>query len=122
MRKLNIIVMGIKRNLVFDKMLTAFYLFQSFKVLFAKSLTIFHFIGLSRILITSFESFSKIMQFYLKHLKKNIKQNRMSTTARGKFTIFAPLYISLIVKKCLQKGDPNLTFTSCPNRKSKFNI
>ena len=34
--------MGIKRNLVFDKMLTAFYSFQSFKVLFAKSLTIFH--------------------------------------------------------------------------------
>ena len=32
LRKLNIIVMGIKRNLVFDKMLTAFYSFQSFNV------------------------------------------------------------------------------------------
>ena len=38
-----------------------------------------------------------------------------------KFTFFAPLYRSLIVKIYLQKGDPNLTFTSCPNRKSKFN-
>ena len=55
--------MGIKRNLVFDKMLTAFYSFQSFKVLFAKSLTIFHCIGLSKILITSFESFSKLCHF-----------------------------------------------------------
>ena len=26
----------------------------------------------------------------------------------------------LFSKKYLQKGDPNLTFTSCPNRKSKF--
>ena len=33
-----------------------------------------------------------------------------------------PLYRSLIVKKYLPKSDPNLTFTSCPNRKSKFNI
>ena len=32
------------------------------------------------------------------------------------------MYRSLIVQKYLQKGDPNLTFTSCPNRKSKFNI
>ena len=49
-------------------------------------------------------------------------KNHISTTARGKFTIFAPLYRSLIVKKYLQKSDPNLTFTSCPNRKSKFTI
>ena len=106
-------------------------------------------------------------------LKFTIKQNHISTTARGKFTMFAllyrslilkkiftkrwpqfdlyflsksevkveylkkiisqqpqevnsqffaPLYRSLIVKKYLQKSDPNLTFTSCPNRKSKFNI
>ena len=55
--------------------------------------------------------------------KLNIfKKNHISTTARGKFTIFAPLYRSLIVKKYLQKSDPNLTFTSCPNRKSKFTI
>ena len=51
-----------------------------------------------------------------------LKKNHISTTARGKFTIFAPLYRSLIVKKYLQKSDPNLTFTSCPNRKSKLNI
>ena len=50
------------------------------------------------------------------------KKNNISTTARGKFTIFAPLYRSLIVKKYLQKSDPNLTFTSWPNRKSKFTI
>ena len=49
-------------------------------------------------------------------------KNHISTTARGKFTIFAPLYRSLIVKTYLQKSDPNLTFTSCPNRKSKFTI
>ena len=55
-------------------------------------------------------------------LKFNIKKNHISTTTRGKFTIFAPLYRSLIVKKYLQKCDPNLTFTSCPNRKSKFVI
>ena len=36
--------------------------------------------------------------------------------------MFVPLYRSLIVKKYLQKGEPKLTFTSCPNRKSKFNI
>ena len=36
--------------------------------------------------------------------------------------MFAPLYRSLIVTKKLQKDDPNLTFTSCPNRKSKVNI
>ena len=36
--------------------------------------------------------------------------------------MFAPLYRLLIVKIYLQKGNPNLTFTSCPNRKSKFNI
>ena len=55
--------------------------------------------------------------------KLNIfKKNHISTTARGKFKIFAPLYRSLIVKKYLQKSDPNLTFTSCPNRKSKFTI
>ena len=55
----------------------------------------------------------------LKYLK-----NHISTTTRGKFTIFTftPLYRSLIVKKYLQKSDPNLTFTSCPNRKSKFTI
>ena len=51
-----------------------------------------------------------------------LKKNHISTTARGKFKIFAPLYRSLIVKKYLQKSDPNLTFTSCPNRKSKFTI
>ena len=28
----------------------------------------------------------------------------------------------LFSKKYLQKSDPNLTFTSCPNRKSKFTI
>ena len=50
------------------------------------------------------------------------KTNHISTTATGKFTIFAPLHRSLIVKKYLQRVDPNLTFTSCPNRKSKFNI
>ena len=33
-------------------------------------------------------------------------KNHISTTARGKFTIFAPLYRSLIVKKYLQKSDP----------------
>ena len=54
--------------------------------------------------------------------KFTIKTNHISTTARGKFTIFTPLYRSLIVKKYLQKSDPNLTFTSCPNRKSKFTI
>ena len=52
----------------------------------------------------------------------SLKKNHISTTARGKFTIFAPLYRSLIVKTYLQKSDPNLTFTSCPNRKSKFTI
>ena len=36
--------------------------------------------------------------------------------------MFAPLYRSLIVKKYLQKSGPNFTFTSCPNRKSKFTI
>ena len=51
-----------------------------------------------------------------------LKKNHISTTARGKFTIFAPLYRSLIVKTYLQKSDPNLTFTSGPNWKSKFNI
>ena len=55
-------------------------------------------------------------------VKVYYKKNHISTTARGKFTIFAPLYRSLILKKYLQKGDPNLTFTSCPNRKSKLNI
>ena len=49
-------------------------------------------------------------------------KNHISTTARGKFTIFAPLYRSLIVKKIFTKKWPNLTFTSCPNRKSKFTI
>ena len=53
--------------------------------------------------------------------KSKFKKSYLNT-ARGKFTIFAPLYRSLIVKKYLQKSDPNLTFTSCPNRKSKFNI
>ena len=38
------------------------------------------------------------------------KQYRISTTTRGKFTIFAPLYRSLIVNKYLQKGDPNFDF------------
>ena len=33
-------------------------------------------------------------------------KNHISTTARGKFKIFAPLYRSLIVKKYLQKSDP----------------
>ena len=51
-----------------------------------------------------------------------ILKNRISTTARGKLKLFASLYRSLIVNKYLQEGDPNLTFTSCPNRKSKFNI
>ena len=50
------------------------------------------------------------------------KRNHISTTTRGKFKIFEPLYRSLIVKKYLQEGDPNLTFTSCPNRKSMFQI
>ena len=49
-------------------------------------------------------------------------KNHISWTARGKFTIFAPLYRLLFVKQIFTKGDPNLTFTSCPNRKSKFNI
>ena len=35
------------------------------------------------------------------------KTNHISTTARDKFTIFALLYRSLILKKYLQKGDPN---------------
>ena len=51
-----------------------------------------------------------------------LKKNHISTTTRGKFKICEPLYRSLIVKKYLQEGDPNLTFTSCPNRKSKFTI
>ena len=38
--------------------------------------------------------------------KFTIKTNHISTTARGKFTIFAPLYRSLIVKKYLQKVTP----------------
>ena len=50
------------------------------------------------------------------------KNNHISTTTRGKFNIFPPSYRSLIVKKYLYKSDPNLTFTSSPNRKSKFNI
>ena len=54
--------------------------------------------------------------------KFNIKKNHISTTTRGKFTIFTPLYRSLIVKKIFTNGDPNLTFTSCLNRKSNFNI
>ena len=54
--------------------------------------------------------------------KFTIKTNHISTTTRGKFTIFAPLYRSLLVKKYWSKSDPNLTFTSCPNRKSKLNI
>ena len=33
-------------------------------------------------------------------------KNHISTIARGKLTIFAPLYRSLIVKKYLQKSDP----------------
>ena len=37
---------------------------------------------------------------------QSLKKNHISTTARGKFTIFAPLYRSLIVKKYLQKSDP----------------
>ena len=74
-------------------------------------------------------------------------KNHISTTTRGKFKtcwtivqivncqqniynkvtpiwplLFASLYRSLIVNKYLQEGDPNLTFTSCPNRKLKFNI
>ena len=72
----------------------------------AKSFTIFHFIGHSRILITSFESFSKLCHLFLFFSRLIIfLQNRMSTT-RGKFTIFAPLYRSLIVKKYLQKVTP----------------
>ena len=38
--------------------------------------------------------------------KFNIYKNHISTTARGKFTIFTPLYRSLIVKKYLPKSDP----------------
>ena len=38
--------------------------------------------------------------------KFTIKTNHISTTARGKFTIFTPLYRSLIVKKYLQKVTP----------------
>ena len=50
------------------------------------------------------------------------KKNYISTTTRGKFTIVVPFYWSLIINKYLQKSDPNLTFTSCPNPKSKFYI
>ena len=50
------------------------------------------------------------------------KRNHISTTTRGKLKICEPLYRSLIVKKYLQEGDPNLTFTYCPNRKSMFQI
>ena len=42
--------------------------------------------------------------------KFNILKNHISSTARGKFTMFAPLYRSLFCKKYLQKGDPTLTF------------
>ena len=35
-----------------------------------------------------------------------IIKNHISTTTRGKFTIFVPLYRSLLVKKYLQKSDP----------------
>ena len=38
------------------------------------------------------------------------RTNHISTTTRGKLTIFAPLYRLLIVEKHLQKGDPNLTW------------
>ena len=44
--------------------------------------------------------------------KFNILKNHISTTARGKFTIFAPLYRSLIVIKYVFKIYPNLTFSS----------
>ena len=44
--------------------------------------------------------------------KFNILKNHISTTARGKFIIFAPLYKSLIVIKYVSKVDPNLTFSS----------
>ena len=51
-----------------------------------------------------------------------LRKIHISTTTRGIFTIFAPLYRQLFVKKYWYKSDPNLTFTPCPNRKSKFNI
>ena len=38
--------------------------------------------------------------------KFNISKNHISTTTRGKFKVFAPLYRSLIVKKYLQKVTP----------------
>ena len=55
------------------------------------------------------------------------EKNHIWTTTRGKLKIVAPLYRSLIVKKYLQDGDPNLTFICCPNRKwmcyiSKYHI
>ena len=62
LRKWNV-NMVMKRNLLLTKCLQYFYTFQSFKVLFAKFLTTFHFIGLSTILIKSFESFSKLCNF-----------------------------------------------------------
>ena len=44
--------------------------------------------------------------------KFNILKHHISTTAKGKFTIFAPLYRSLIVIKYVFKINPNLTFSS----------
>ena len=45
------------------------------------------------------------------------KTNHLSTTTRGKFTIFAPLYISLIVpKRYLQKVTPIWPLLPVPNK------
>ena len=50
--------------------------------------------------------------------KFNIYKNHISTTARGKFTIFAPLYRSLFVKKYLKKWPQfDLYFLSKPEVK-----
>ena len=55
--------------------------------------------------------------------KFNIKHNHISTTTRGTFSICETI---VQIVNCqiniYQEGYPNLTFTSYPNRKSKFNI
>ena len=54
--------------------------------------------------------------------KFTIKTNHISTTARGKFTIFTPLYRSLIVKKIFTKKWPqfDLYFLSKPEVKVEY--
>ena len=56
--------------------------------------------------------------------KFNIKKkNHIGTTTRGKFKMFWTIVQIVNCQKIfMQEGDPNFTFTSCPNRKSKFNI